>query len=381
MREPEWLARDDYRIVFESKATNPFLVSQPEDVAQYGVHIFSDTGVPFKELDCVPNKYSPALHCVPSDVVGGFTFPSSDEDEYFILYDFKDYYHTEIGLSLPATNIQIGLNEIQDECAILEVLNPGQFPAKDLIATSTPVPSSNLPFDPQRTWVGPIDVWSISVASFRQIFPDSEGFPCSDIPEGFTFCEGEGSCHGTFANSPSVGYGTSGLATSVGIGQRTVVENHPCRNRLFVQGVFEVGSVYVDKAYSVFLSEEGSSNFGGVTYEIFSGNSADIIALAPQYDIGGVNFNSALPPGSDPNPPSDGTNFYRSFFNDFTEECGCVNTDPGTIDNKGRVDTRMIPGFDNGQFGFSQPQIDCTRNLGIVPDSFISYGTPSILFA
>jgi hypothetical protein len=120
LTEEEWLARDDYRVVFRSSG----FAASVEIIRQIDVHIFTDQE-PFQELDLIPNEYSPALHCIPNKTVGGFVFDSGVPDQYFILYDYKDYYQSTTqrrasrqAVVCPAmTNLVASQSVIQKSCA------------------------------------------------------------------------------------------------------------------------------------------------------------------------------------------------------------------------------------------------------------------------
>lgn len=389
LTEAEWLARDDYRIVFLSVATNPDLVRSPSEIAQYGVHIFTDDA-PFKPLDAEENVYSPALHCIPDGIVGGFQFGLDQEpgEDFFVLYDYKDWYPNEVGINIPSFGLDYVSGDNEVGCGLVKAKNVGSFPDLQPIATSYLLPNSdpNIPFQITRRLATPPEVWSIDVADYDQTFPESSGYSCYElfvdpIIPGFTFCEGSDSCHGTFDVSSVVGFGTLGNDNSLTGGDRTVEENHPCRNRLFVQGVFEGGSPG-DKTYSVQMSEPGSDDFETATYSTFSGNSAIIIenSILAGYNIGRVTFAGGSL-SDDPNPPTNGNGLYTSFYNEVTQSCGCASLEepPGTLINLGRIQT-VNPIAVNGAFGFRKRAATDFQTTTTLTDSFVEIGDPQFSF-
>ena len=308
--------------------------------------------------------------------------PEPGED-FFVLYDYKDWYPNEVGINIPSLSLTV-VNEPPfqpDGCSTITATNPGSFPNQQPIATSYLLPNSdpNVPFQTGRRFATPIDVWSIEVADYEQNYSTaSSGVPCSELEPDESICSGSDACHGTFDISPCVGFGTLGNDNTLASGDRTVEENHPCRNRLFVQGVFEGGSPG-DKTYSVQMSEPGSDNFETATYRTFNGNSADIIenSILGGYDIGSVSFAGGSA-SLDPNPPSDGTGQYETGFNFVTEQCFCFQF-AGTIINLGRIQT-VSPSAINGKFGFRNKEITNERILRDVDDSFVEIGDPQFSF-
>lgn len=350
LTETEWLAREDFRIVFLSTATNPDLVSEPEDVAQYGVHIFTDD-VPFQELDCVPNKYSPALHCIPHEVVGGFRYsllPDTPEQEIFVLYDYKDYYFEEVGMNINQGSAGTEpVERVDFPCDITYTAEEGgTFPAVQAIATGYLVPEATLPFDLTRRFACPADSWIITPGALEQNFPyASNGDTCENnaLDPYPAFCRSEGLCHGDKDIIQPEAHGAIGNTNCVRRGYRNVFEEHPTRNRLFVQGVFKDEVFGQSSSYSVQISAPGSDDFEGATYVTFTGGAADQIEL---YEANGVELGSVFfgSDGTDPNPPtsfseSPETIYYVNFSDPFGPPYNCDCVAPNvTFLNLGRVD-------------------------------------------
>ena len=357
LTEEQWLARDDFRIVFNSIATNPDLVSDPEDIAQYGVHIFTDD-VPFKELDAQENKYSPALHCVPDKMVGGFQYgiydpdDPDDEQQFFVMYDFKDYYFEEVGMNIGSG--AVGSNTQTDtdpSCDVLFQASPGEdFPAVQAIAFSYLLPApASLPFSTDLGFACPANSWSITLGELDQNFQiASNGLECEEQDIG-DFCKSVSLCHGPKDIITPVAYGAIGNTSCVFRGYRSVFEDHPCRNCLFIQGVFkQTRNDFLDivGAYSVQLSNPGDAVFASASYQTFTGTAYDQIDFYETFyslDVGRVFFGSD---GQDPNPPTSysSADEQRIYFENFSDplgppfNCDCLSPTVQVL-NYGRVDS------------------------------------------
>jgi hypothetical protein len=298
LTEEEWLAREDYRVVFSSSGFS----SSIETIRQIGVHIFTDQE-PFQELDLIPNEYSPALHCIPNKTVGGFEYTTSAPSEYFVLYDYKDYYPDQVGLQLAEGSYDSVVTSI----GICDTATcpSGSVPSRQYLAYRTLVanaPGSTLPFQPEAQLTCPNQGWDAPINDPSQTFPASSGVSCDDQPSGEPECDSEELCHGSQNLPDYVGYGSMGEEDVFGFTERTVEENHPYRNRLFVQGIwFDPGF-----AYSFCLSDVGTDDFEGFDYVTFTGTAALRIEQSTSA-IGYLDFGTGYPSGVDldPNPPSD----------------------------------------------------------------------------
>jgi hypothetical protein len=304
LTEEEWLARDDYRVVFRSSGFAPSV----ETIRQIDVHIFTDQE-PFQELDLIPNEYSPALHCIPNKTVGGFVFDSGDPDQYFILYDYKDYYPDQVGLVLAEGSYDSVVTSISG--CDTATCPSGTVPSRQYLAYRTlkPLPpGSQFPFQPEARLTCPNQGWDAPINDPTQSFPASSGVSCDDQPSGEPECDSEELCHGSQTLPNYVGFGSMGERDVFGFTARTVEENHPYRNRLFVQGIwFDVEALDpLEHAYSFIISEVGTDDFEGSDYVTFSGTAALRIEQSNSVR-GGLDFGTGYPFGVDldPNPPSD----------------------------------------------------------------------------
>ena len=393
LTEEEWLARDDYRAVFRRSAG----VENSETIKQQGVHIFS-SDQPFRELDLIPNEYSPALHCIPNKTVGGFVFDLSNPDEYFILYDYKDYYPDQVGLVVSSGSYS-AVESSMSGCD--DITCPGgSVPSRQYLAYRTLKPNppgSVLPFQPEARLTCPNQGWDAPINDPTQVFPASSGVSCDDQPSGEPECDSEELCHGSQNLPDYVGYGSAGNSDVFGFTERTVEENHPYRNRLFVQGIWvNVGSLDpLEHLYSFCLSDVGSDDFEGFDYVTFSGTAAVRIEQSTSIR-GGLDFGTGFPAGVDldPNPPSNpdpgsgplpylwsGNSSLPKFGPPWLCDCDEANA---IIVNNGNIDSLCASGsvqgyaggvWKTGTYGWAEP----TDPLGPeITDNFLDggVGTP-----
>lgn len=304
LTEQEWLARTDYRIVFQSSS----FVATTETIEQFGVHIFTSQ-VPFQELDLIPNQYSPALHCIPNRTVGGFVFDPTDASQYFILYDYKDYYPDQIGLVVQSGEWGSDF-ELSNSCDTISADDDATWLTRTYLAYRTlapNLPGSLVPFQADGRLTCPNQSWDAPVPDWEQVFEDDSGTACDDepVPPGPN-CGSSEYCHGSQDVGINVAYGAMGNEEVLSYSQRTIEANHPVRNRLFVQGIFKsVLSSDSELAFSYMLSDVGSDNFELSNYFTFTGTAAQRIDTSST-TFGGLDFGRGFPSGVDldPNPPS-----------------------------------------------------------------------------
>ena len=388
LTEEEWLARSDYRAVFRRSSGAP----TSQSIKQQGVHIFSEQA-PFQELDLIPNEYSPALHCIPNRTVGGCVFDIGDPEQYFILYDYKDYYPDQIGLVVASGDWGDDF-ERNNICDTMSAGNEATWPSRQYIAyrTLAPNPPNSIrPFQPDGRLTCPNQCWSLEIPKWEQVFEDDSGTACDDepFPPG-PDCGSSEFCHGSQELGENVAYGAMGNQEVLSYSDRTVEANHPVRNRLFVQGIYVSfastlpGSESVD-ANSFMLSDVGSDDFEGSNYYTFTGTACERIRNGFA-DTGGLNFGRGFPTGVDldPNPPSSWTDqdvfFSPRYFaaNNALEFgppwfCDCLEA-TNIVNNLGRLDdlhtSQQI--FEGGQWkvrtpGWGEPGI-FPRDSGIPLD-------------
>lgn len=358
LTEDEWLARDDYRIVFLNEGTNPGEVTEPENIAQYGVHIFTDD-VPFKPIDAEPNKYSPALHCIPDGVVAGFAYsfdPEPEDQAQFILYNYLDYYPNEFGLSVasgaPGSKT---MRDLLEPCSVEYEVPPGDtFPGVEIVGVAEPVMHAILPMQVSQRFIVPNESWTIQLGKPYQNHrePDN-GKSCNENfedcpPNTNCFCPSSGLCHGVNTGiAQPYGFGSVGSTNAL---SRSPASRHvkgsPLKNRLFLQRCFrQIGNDFFPSrpsAIGVQASAEGSDDFETATFETYTGPTAESVDFyVDGYIRGGSD-------GEDPNPPllaGDGEGYpigmYRyNLINQvdvYDFECSCIPS--GVINaNHGRLD-------------------------------------------
>ena len=409
LTEAEWLALSEYRIVFQSIGTDPGLVEEDSDVAQYGVHIFSDSSsVVFQELDCVPGRYSPLLHLIPYGVIGGFYF---DEEAVFKTYDFKTYYHDQIGCVIPSETqgpAEVSSSTEFDPCFYIQQTGPGDMPSYEIIAVAddtNPPPGEaghSLPFPTVRKFVLPWQTYSIDLPSLKHEFIYDADITCEEFYDGE--CEGadvgcvcsiEEFCHGVKPSPALGGYTGVGSTDAVQHGQRTVTLGNPLRNCLFVQGFKTLRAIFdPSRSYAaVAFSDPGSDNFEGYQYQVFSAGAANSILddmNVGEFSFGSVSGNTNLP---DPNGPGCGPGdivFSLNVFNEFEESCECVQPTCSFL-NFGVVDSPNFPsGVQGDNLILRTPGIEVITAGGFIDfnateDNFNRgedrvYGQPQIVF-
>lgn len=316
LTEEEWLARDDYRAVFQRSDG----VANSETIKQQGVHIFS-SDQPFQELDLIPNEYSPALHCIPNKTVGGFVFDQSNPDEYFILYDYKDYYPESVGLVVASGSWGTG-SQKNNTCDTMTAQTNATWSSRQYLAYRSLVPlapGSLLPFQPDARLTCPNQSWDVQVPEHRQVFEDDSGTDCDDEPSGPN-CGSSEFCHGEQDLGSNVAYGAMGNDEVLSYSERTVEQNHPVRNRLFVQGIFndlEINPASLEDVYSFALSDVGSDDFEGNDYVTFTGLAAFRIRTG-NTTAGGLDFGRGFPSGVDLDPNQDSSPASPRFFSENT---------------------------------------------------------------
>jgi hypothetical protein len=381
LTKDEWEALDEYRIVFRSIGTDPGLVDDDAKVAQKGVHIFSgSSAVGFQELDCVPFVYSPLLHLLPYGVIGGFAY---DDEVLFKTYDFKTYYHDQIGLIIPEESqgsAQISSPGGLGVCDVKSQIAPGDMPKYEIIAVAVddkPPPGelgSSLPFPIIRTFPIAFQTFSIEMPSIKHEFIYDAELTCAEFYGGecdpddfFCFCRVEEVCHGIKTAPAYAGYTGFGIEDAIRHGERSVAD-HPLRNRLFVQGIKRKTSG--DKFVAACFSEPGSTDFEGNNYQVFTGGEAN--AILNDMFPGDFNFGSPIvnPDLPDPNAPGcDGLTdipYALNFTNEFTQVCGCAPVTCNFI-NYGIIDTPNTPsGVKGGQLFLKTPGIRFIGNDGLV---------------
>lgn len=326
LTENEWLARADHRIVFLSVGTNPDLVEEDGEVAQYGVHIFAGGG--FQETDCEPGVYSPILHLIPEGVVAGFYY---DSERAYITYDYKDFYPTQVGLNIPSGNVGDATKTAEDDCSTVIAYPGSAFPSIQAIAVAYEIDNDfgmeSLPFKTNQLYACPFEAWRIDMGLLTQeFFEESNGISCFDNPSE-DYCKSEEFCHG-FKTMPSYAcYGSLGSTNAVQAGSRTVFPDNPLRNRLFIQGLKASSALQV---VTVSASAPGSDDFEGYEYLTFTGNDAQAIFDSGQ-SVGSIDFGNPSPPTIQepiPNTDQNCSDFgqvHQNILNPFGPECYCFD--------------------------------------------------------
>ena len=373
LTEAEWLARDDYRLVFRSLGTDPDLVETNEEVAHYGVHIFSDGSAQFQETDCVLHVYSPILHLLPYGVVAGFKF---SDDEYFKIYDFKTYWHDQIGLVIPSkAQGQAKISSSGASCYVFESLPGPNMPEYTPIAIADDTFDGSLPFPTIRKYNLPDEVFKIDMPTLTHEFIVDADITCEEYYDGECvpgsgpecYCSIEEFCHGFKPTPAYAGYSAFGRDDAVEVGGRTVAANNPLRNSLFVQGIkvrnepFDPDNNYV----SVAFSNPGSDDFESYNYEVFDGVQAN--AILDTIITGRFDFGSG-PPDPDPNPDGCGITdivYYQNATNPFTETCECAASTCAFV-NYGKIDSPNFPEVDGGNLYIETPGVQFIDVAGTV---------------
>ena len=332
LTEEEWLARDDFRAVFQRSDG----AATSETINQYGVHIFTDDQ-PFKELDLIPFKYSPALHCIPDATVGGVIFEDDDPDNaFFILYDYKDYYPESVGVVVGSSDYDSAEAVVEGGCNVVTCPS-GSMETKTYIAYRTLKPNPPgiaLPFEVEAQLSCPVEGFNVPIENPVQNWVADSGVLCEDQPSGQPECDSTDFCHD--AREPDyVGYGKVGSGSvERDITQRTVKQDSALRNCLFVRSIWYSFSGY----YAYCRSEPGSDDFE--SYEFITNQEAHNF----NSNFFGLQFGSPAGNSLDPNPPdqTDGGSGYvlwsRNVATEFPPyQCGCIEAN-ATVLNLGPID-------------------------------------------
>ena len=330
LTEEEWLARSDYRAVFQRSDG----VATPETIRQQGVHIFTDDQ-PFQELDLIPYKYSPALHCIPDRTVGGVVFEDDNpEDAYLILYDYKDHYPDQVGVVVASSDYEEAEAVVENGCN--EVTCPaGTMQSRQYVAYRTLKPNPpivQLPFEVEARLSCPVESWDVPIENPTQTWEPDSGDLCEDA-DPYPECGVTEYCHDP-RNPSYVGYGKVGSITVESDTQRTVAQDSVLRNCLFVRSIWWSFDGY----YAYCRSQPGSDDF----------EDNDFITTTEAHNFNanffGLQFGFPLGSDLDPNPPdqTDGGSGFVLWSRNLTTEfppwaCGC---DEGnvTVLNNGAID-------------------------------------------
>lgn len=346
LTQEEWLDLDEHRIVFRNSQTTtpgdePFSTFVDVD----GVHIFNNER-PFAEYDCVPYKYSPILHLIPSDVVGAFYSGGSPSDpaSWRVVYDYQELYPDQVGANVGAGGWGNSIVK-NNVCDTIRANDNATWPARTYFASAMPLPNdtSVLPFNVSRRFVCPDASWDVPIPTKTQVFVDAGGQSCDELDTDID-CTATEFCHGSQDLAEYYAYGAMGSINAFSVGRRFVDEGNPLRNNLFVCSVLSVIATGRE-AYGVYLSSTDS--FPG-NYQLFTGATALAIKnlqFGPTnlHNIGYLNFGSgsAAAGDMDPNPntafdetdPGGPREFSTNFSNEFGPpyNCGCAEANYSVI--------------------------------------------------
>jgi hypothetical protein len=351
LTEEEWLNLDEHRIVFRSNQNtatggDPFTTFVDVD----GVHIFNNER-PFAEYDCVPYKYSPILHCIPSDVVGAFYSGGlvSDPNSWRVVYDYQEIYPDQVGANTASGGW--GNSAVRDGgCDTIRANDNATWPARTYFASAFPEPNdtSGLPFIVSRRFISPDGSWNVPIPTKVQTFPAAGSQGCDELGTNGD-CSATEFCHGSQTLAQYYAYGSMGSTTAYGLGRRFVDEGNPLRNNLFVSSVL-VSVITGEEAYGVYLSS--TDNFPG-NYQVFTEGDAAFLKNLTQgggslANIGFLNFGNGTSAAGDmdPNPntafdetdPGGPREFSTNFSNEFGPpfNCGCAEANYSVINYERR---------------------------------------------
>ena len=224
LTEDEWLALDEFRVVFRSVQLTYTFTDRTDDIVdEDGVHIFNDV-VPFKKYDCVPFEYSPALHCVPDQVVGGFRKPNgsvSEEETWILVYDFKDHYPDQVGVSVGGGAWGASATD-EFACETRKGLSGASWPAREYFASAYPMPQDvgqTVPFEVGQRLACPDEGWDVPWPEQEQEFVESNGIPCDDYGSApGPDCFAAELCHGETDCPENVAFGEMGTVSAYATG-------------------------------------------------------------------------------------------------------------------------------------------------------------------